>query len=52
MRHDAIEREIEVPEISVKHYERSGWKVVSDGLPVRSEETAAAKGRRRNEGEN
>lgn len=51
MRHDGIEREIEVPEISVKHYERSGWTVVS-GLAVRPVETAAAKGRRRTEGEN
>jgi hypothetical protein len=51
MTHDGIEREIEVPEISVKHYERSGWKVVS-GLAAQPVEMAAAKGRRRTEGEN
>lgn len=49
MSHDGVEQEIEVPEISVKHYERSGWKVV-DGQP--GKDTAAAKGRRRAEGEN
>jgi hypothetical protein len=49
MRHDGIEQDIEVPEISVKHYERSGWQVVS-GLTVRPVETATAKGRRRTEG--
>lgn len=51
MRHDGVEQEIEVPEISVQHYERSGWQVVSD-LTVQPVETAAAKGRRRTEGEN
>jgi hypothetical protein len=52
MRHDGIEQEIEVPEISVPVYERSGWTVV-DGQSSRSgEKTAAAKGRRRTEGEN
>lgn len=30
MRHDGIEDEIEVPEISVPVYERSGWVVVTD----------------------
>lgn len=49
MRHDGIEREIEVPEISVKHYERSGWVMVSGQF---AKDTAAAKGRRRTEGEN
>ncbi|CAL9665152.1 hypothetical protein SUDANB145_07123 (plasmid) [Streptomyces sp. enrichment culture] len=29
MRHDGIEDEIEVPEISVPVYERSGWVVVT-----------------------
>ncbi|MFF9714823.1 hypothetical protein ACF1DW_04395 [Streptomyces sp. NPDC014603] len=48
MRHDGIEQDIEVPEISVPVYKRSGWQVV-DGPP---EKTAAAKGRRRTEGEN
>ncbi|MFF8034922.1 hypothetical protein [Streptomyces sp. NPDC016626] len=48
MRHDGIEEPIEVPEISVRHYERSGWQVVGD-LPVPVEETAAAKVRRRSE---
>ncbi|MBQ1096337.1 hypothetical protein KBY55_09595 [Streptomyces sp. b94] len=50
MRHDGIEQEIEVPEISVKHYKRSGWKVVGDnGLPL-AEKTTTAK-RRRTEGD-
>ncbi|MEV7712290.1 hypothetical protein [Streptomyces sp. NPDC088270] len=49
MRHTAVEQEIEVPEISVPQYERSGWQVV-DGQPGRT--TAAAQGRRRNEKEN
>lgn len=49
MRHPRLKgREIEVAEISVKQYERAGWTVVS-GTP--GEETAAAKGRRRTEGE-
>jgi len=65
MRHDSVEQEIEVAEISIRHYERSGWKVVDDqAVPVMEtaaatdqsvlgEETAAAKGRRRrSEGEN
>ncbi|MFF9215628.1 hypothetical protein [Streptomyces viridosporus] len=30
MRHPNVEQEIEVPEISVRHYERSGWKRVDD----------------------
>lgn len=52
MSHDGIEQEIEVPEISVPVYERSGWKVV-DGRPSEATETTpAAKGRRRSEGEN
>ncbi|WP_157977503.1 hypothetical protein [Streptomyces triticisoli] len=49
MRHEGVEQEIEVSEISVKQYERSGWKVV-DGQP--GSNVAAAKGRRRTEGEN
>ncbi|MFD4259958.1 hypothetical protein ACFWR9_20655 [Streptomyces sp. NPDC058534] len=52
MRHDGIEQEIEVAEISVKHYERSGWKVVDDGQAPVLMKTAAAKGRRRETGEN
>ncbi|MBZ6250390.1 hypothetical protein KVH27_18640 [Streptomyces olivaceus] len=51
MRHDGIEQEIEVSEISVKHYERSGWKVVDDQAPNLTK-MAAAKGRRRETGEN
>lgn len=49
MRHDGVEQEIEVPEISVTHYERSGWQVVS-GQAAPLMETTAAKGRRRTEG--
>ncbi|MDK0520389.1 hypothetical protein [Streptomyces sp. ML-6] len=48
MRRVGVEQEIEVPEISVTHYERSGWQVV-DGQPGMT--TAAAKGRRRTEKE-
>ncbi len=35
MRHDGIEDEIEVPEMSVLVYERSGWKTVSDKKTAR-----------------
>lgn len=49
MRHDGIEQEIEVQEISVHVYERSGWQVI-DRQP--SDEPAAAKGRRRETGDN
>ncbi|MFJ3044042.1 hypothetical protein [Streptomyces tendae] len=50
MRHDGIEQEIEVPEISVEQYKRSGWKVVGDdGQPI-EEKTTTAK-RRRAEGD-
>jgi hypothetical protein len=50
MKHDGVEQEIEVEEISVTAYERSGWQVVD--RPAENE-TAAAKGRRRaSEGEN
>ncbi|WP_409469062.1 hypothetical protein [Streptomyces sp. HC307] len=52
MSHDGIEQEIEVPEISVPVYERSGWKVVDDQASESGEKTAAAKGRRREAGEN
>lgn len=48
MRHPNLEQEIEVAEISVTQYKRSGWQVV-DGQPER---TAAAKVRRRETGEN
>ncbi|MBL3669049.1 hypothetical protein JL475_24260 [Streptomyces sp. M2CJ-2] len=60
MRHSQVEQEIEVPEISVRHYERSGWKRVDgqvvgapavDALAAPVETTAAAKGRRRTEAE-
>ncbi|MGW0131892.1 hypothetical protein [Streptomyces sp. NPDC003299] len=52
MRHEGVEQDIEVPEVSVPVYERSGWKVVDDDQAARTEETqAAAKGRRRSEGE-
>ncbi|MFF2009171.1 hypothetical protein ACFVWY_08870 [Streptomyces sp. NPDC058195] len=44
MRHAGVEQEIEVAEISVPQYERSGWQVV-DGQPGRT--IAAAQGRRR-----
>jgi hypothetical protein len=47
MRHDGIEQEIEVLEISVPVYERSGWTVVSDQPVV----APTAKGRRRSETE-
>lgn len=50
MKHPNVAQEIEVPEISVRHYQRSGWRVV-DGQPGK-DTTAAAKGRRRTEGEN
>ncbi|MDH6226209.1 hypothetical protein [Streptomyces sp. MJP52] len=30
MRHEGVEGEIEVAEISVRQYERSGWEVVDD----------------------
>lgn len=40
MRHDGIEQDIEVAEISVKAYERMGWQVVDD-QPKRT--AAAAK---------
>ena len=48
MRHDGIEEDIEVPEISVPHYERSGWVVV-DGQ-AGAKKTTTAK-RRRAEGD-
>jgi hypothetical protein len=51
MSHDGIEQEIEVPEISVPVYKRSGWKVVSDQSSESTEIAPAAKGRRRAEGE-
>ncbi|MEU3255967.1 hypothetical protein [Streptomyces sp. NPDC006997] len=43
MKHDGVEQEIEVPEVSVRHHERAGWVVV-DGQPHTA---AAATGRRR-----
>lgn len=68
MRHPEVEQDIEVAEVSVKHYERSGWRrvgaqpegvavgdVAAVGTPavhVSEKTTAAAKGRRRSEGEN
>ncbi|MEV5163839.1 hypothetical protein AB0K66_04320 [Streptomyces werraensis] len=69
MRHPEVEQDIEVPEVSVKHYERSGWRRVdgqtggvavadvaavdTPAVPVEEKTTtAAAKGRRRSEGEN
>ncbi len=48
MRHNEIERDIQVPDVSVKVYERSGWQVV-DRRP--GYEPAVAKGRRRETGE-
>lgn len=51
MRHDGIESDIEVPEISMPHYKRSGWVVVSDdGRPI-DEKTTTAKRRRRETGD-
>ncbi|MEU7376539.1 hypothetical protein [Streptomyces albidoflavus] len=47
MTHDAVEDPIEVPEISVKHYERSGWKVTNQ-QPVTTI-TAPARSRGRKE---
>lgn len=47
MRHDGIDRPIEVPEVSVRVYERSGWRVVDDGQGAAGEQGAEAKGRRR-----
>ncbi|MBU8549792.1 hypothetical protein IMX12_13335 [Streptomyces sp. Babs14] len=53
MRHDGVEQEIEVAEISVQTYERSGWKVVDRDLAADVDDTPAApKGRRRETGEN
>ncbi|MCW5252214.1 hypothetical protein [Streptomyces sp. SHP 1-2] len=55
MKHKDLAEEIEVPAISVKHYERSGWKRVEAEAPA--VETAAAQAvqtpvapRRRREG--
>ncbi|MYU24761.1 hypothetical protein [Streptomyces sp. SID8352] len=42
MRHKDLDREIEVPDISVTHYERSGWKRVEPEPPAPGGETAAA----------
>ncbi|CAL9302761.1 hypothetical protein [Streptomyces sp. SudanB91_2054] len=53
MRHDGVEQEIEVAEISVTTYERSGWKVVDgDQVPATDDAPAAPKTRRRETGEN
>ncbi|NEC76483.1 hypothetical protein [Streptomyces rochei] len=53
MRHEGVEQEIEVAEISVQTYERSGWKVVDRDLAADVDDTPAApKGRRRETGEN
>ncbi|WP_328657875.1 hypothetical protein [Streptomyces sp. NBC_00334] len=52
MRHDGVEQYIEVAEISVKHYERSGWEVVDGDHAPALVKTAAAKGRRRETGDN
>jgi hypothetical protein len=40
MTHDAVENPIEVPEISVQHYERSGWQV-TDRQPIATTKAAA-----------
>lgn len=50
MEHDGIAGTITVPAVSVKTYERSGWRVVKDDEPAK-DETAAAKGRRRVKGD-
>ncbi|MFG3154227.1 hypothetical protein ACGF7W_19535 [Streptomyces sp. NPDC048219] len=48
MRHEGVDQEIEVAEISVKQYERSGWQVVSSGPVAEADDTPAVpKGRRR-----
>ncbi|MFI6347255.1 hypothetical protein [Streptomyces sp. NPDC050560] len=46
MRHDGVEREITVPEVSVRAYERSGWVVVGGRRPAK---TKAARGRQTGE---
>ncbi|MGW3166981.1 hypothetical protein ACWC9Q_29805 [Streptomyces sp. NPDC001142] len=48
MKHDGVEGVIEVAEISVAQYERSGWQVVD---PRPGEDMAAAKNRRRSKEE-
>ncbi|RPK69182.1 hypothetical protein EES44_07780 [Streptomyces sp. ADI96-15] len=48
MTHDAVEDPIEVPEISVRHYERSGWKV-ADQQPVTTTTAPAARRGRKEE---
>lgn len=45
MTHPSLEgRRIEVPEVSVHHYQASGWQVAD---PQQEDTKAAAKGRRR-----
>ncbi|MFE9936318.1 hypothetical protein [Streptomyces hirsutus] len=48
MRHEGVEQEIEVHEISVRQYKRSGWQVVDDdGRAIGTKGTAK---RRQTEG--
>ncbi|MFD5294784.1 hypothetical protein ACFWJU_06210 [Streptomyces mutabilis] len=51
MQHDGIDEVIEVAEISVPTYERSGWRVVGGQTPA-ANETKAAGNARRQTGEN
>lgn len=48
MAHPDLDQQIEVDEVSVPHYQASGWQVVT--APPKSTK-ATAKGRRRTEGE-
>ncbi|MFB7597259.1 hypothetical protein [Streptomyces sp. NPDC056160] len=48
MEHEGIDERIEVHEVSVPVYKRSGWRVVGDDQAAAADETrAAAKSRRR-----
>ncbi|MFB6950178.1 hypothetical protein ACFCXP_11160 [Streptomyces niveus] len=45
-------QDIEVPEVSVRAYERMGWTVVGGQVPDETTKAAEAKGRRRPPKEN
>ncbi|WP_411090791.1 hypothetical protein [Streptomyces sp. 049-1] len=47
MRHAGIEQDIEVAEISVPVYERSGWKVVDDDVQAVAPEITKTLAKRR-----
>ncbi|ODA69513.1 hypothetical protein [Streptomyces sp. AVP053U2] len=51
MRHDGIEQEIEVAEISVRQYQRSGWQVVKGRQPGMTKPTVAKARRAEREAE-